>query len=268
MASENAQKQRSKRAESASENTQHGRRGSRGRAPAEVPEVFAEVLAGYVGALAAAPLSGQTRRTYASKVRQYLVWLAGADLDGDPLGAPHGRDWAVRDYRGYLQSVLKRSPATISNALAAVDDFYSRRGLGPARARRAELPAAAPRALTGKAQIRYLRAVQACDSSRDRALALVPFTPAPGLPRRWRLTSRTFACRPARGCCGSLARGSGCGGPVHPRLREALADWLRERREWAGVGTAVAVFQPPRSAAELERRPRCDHGDRRASRVG
>ena len=89
------------------------------------------------------------------------MWLAGADLDGDPLGAADGRDWAVRDYRGYLQSVLKRSPATINNALAAVDDFYSRRGLGPARARRAELPAAAPRALTGKAQIRYLRAVQA-----------------------------------------------------------------------------------------------------------
>jgi len=42
----------------------------------------------------------------------------------------------VRDYRIHLQAVLKRSPATINNALAAVDDCYTRRGLG-ARGRRA-----------------------------------------------------------------------------------------------------------------------------------
>jgi hypothetical protein len=50
-----------------------------------------------------------------------------------------------------------------------------RRGLGPARAKRAEIPDAAPRALGEWAQIRYLRAVQACSSPRDSALALVPF---------------------------------------------------------------------------------------------
>jgi len=249
VASENAQKQRSKRAESASENTQHGRRGSRGRAPADVPKVFAEVLAGYVGALAAAPLSGQTRRTYASKVRQYLVWLAGADLDGDPLGAPDGRDWAVRDYRGYLQSVLKRSPATINNALAAVDDFYSRRGLGPARARRAELPAAAPRALTGKAQIRYLRAVQACDSSRDRALALVPFYAGTRIAETVALDVEDVRLSARKGMLRVLGKGQRLREvPVHPRLREALADWLRERREWAGVGDSRALFLNRRGA--------------------
>jgi len=55
-----------------------------------------------------------------------------------------------------------------------VDDFYIRRGLGAAAAKRAEIPDAAPRALEAKAQIRYLRAVQARLSARDRALALVP----------------------------------------------------------------------------------------------
>jgi site-specific recombinase XerD len=132
------------------------------------------VLDAYVAALVAAPLAAQSRRTYASKVRQFLVWLAGAEVDGDPRGAADARDWAVRDYRGYLQGVLKRSPATINGALAAVDDFYTRRGLGPAKAKRAEVSVAAPRALGPKAQIRYLRAVQACGSPRDRALALVP----------------------------------------------------------------------------------------------
>jgi integrase len=74
-----------------------------------------------------------------------------------------------------LQAVLKRKPATVNNALAAVDDLYIRRGLGPANAKRMEIPKAAPRALDRRAQIRYLRAVQACSSPRDLALALVPF---------------------------------------------------------------------------------------------
>ncbi|MGB0091739.1 MAG: hypothetical protein WBP81_04310 [Solirubrobacteraceae bacterium] len=44
----------------------------------------------YVAALASAPLAAHTRRTYASKVRQYLVWLAGAEVDGDPLASAEG----------------------------------------------------------------------------------------------------------------------------------------------------------------------------------
>jgi len=80
--------------------------------------------------------------------------------------------------------VLKRSNSTIDNALAAVDDFYTRRGLGPAKAARLELPAQAPRALTGKAVLRWLRAASAVDSSRDRALALTPADTRPrsGVP--------------------------------------------------------------------------------------
>ena len=81
----------------------------------------------------------------------------------------------MRDYRTHLQALLKRSPATINNALAAVDDFYIRRSLGPASAARVEIATAAPRALDKRALIRYLRAVQARPSPRDQALALVPF---------------------------------------------------------------------------------------------
>jgi Phage integrase, N-terminal SAM-like domain len=103
----------------------------RGTAPVALPAPYAAVLEDYTATLQSAPLSDQTRRTYASKVRQFLAWLAGADLDADPLASAAGRDWAVRDYRTHLQAVLKRSPATINNALAAVDDLYIRRGLGP-----------------------------------------------------------------------------------------------------------------------------------------
>jgi len=34
----------------------------------------------------------------------------------------------VRDYRTQLQAVLKRKPASASNALAAIDDLYVRGG--------------------------------------------------------------------------------------------------------------------------------------------
>lgn len=243
MASENAQNLASDRVGSASENAGEGRLGRRGRAPADVPEGLAEVLASYVTALSSAPLSAQTRRTYVSKARQYLVWLAGAEVDGDPLGAEDGRDWAVRDYRGYLQSVLKRSPATINNALAAVDDFYTRRGLGPARAKRAEVPAAAPRALGAKAQIRYLRAVQACGSTRDRALGLVPFYAGTRIAETVALDVDDVRLSARKGVLRVVGKGQREREvPIHPQLRAALAAWLDERRAWPDASESEALF--------------------------
>lgn len=103
-------------------------------------------------------------------------------VGADPLVAQvrctqvqHERPNALRDYRTHLQAVVKRSPATINNALAAVDDLYISRGLGPASAARVEIAATAPRALDQRTQLRYLREVQRCPSPRDQALALVPF---------------------------------------------------------------------------------------------
>jgi hypothetical protein len=58
--------------------------------PADLPEALGEVLAGYVTALASAPLSAQSRRTYASKVRQYLVWLASAEVTAIRSATPPG----------------------------------------------------------------------------------------------------------------------------------------------------------------------------------
>jgi len=58
--------------------------------------------------------------------------------------------------------VLKRKSATVNNALAAVDDLYIRRGLGPASAARAELPRTAPKALSTRTAVRFLREAQKC----------------------------------------------------------------------------------------------------------
>ena len=211
--------------------------------PVELVGTYASVLDSYIGALASAPLSDQTRRTYVSKVRQFLAWLAGAESNGDALGTANGRDWAVRDYRGYLQAVLKRSPATVNNALAAVDDFYIRRGLGPASAKRADIPPAAPRALTDRAQLRYLRAVQACSSSRDRALALVPFYAGTRIAEMVALDLDDVRLSARKGVLRVLGKGDRVREvPIHPQLRKALTEWLDERDDWVGVPDSVALF--------------------------
>ena len=131
--------------ETTSENTEPDQRRRPGATSITLSDAHRQVLAGYLAVLARAPLSAETVRTYTSKVRQYLAWLAIAEPDGDPMAQAQARDWAVRDYRSHLLGDLKRKPATINNALAAIDDFYTRLGLGPANAARLDLPDQAPK---------------------------------------------------------------------------------------------------------------------------
>ena len=114
--------------------------------PSELPLEFAAALAGYERALRAAPLAEMTRRKYAARVRGYLTWLAathdpaggaadhswsGGVWSGEgPLEDAAARDGAVRDWQAYAKTVARHRPATINNTLAAVDDFYTRRGPG------------------------------------------------------------------------------------------------------------------------------------------
>ena len=243
MATENTNLRRPPGAPTTTENTTGpvGRR--RGRAAIALSAPYIEVLDRYAAALRTAPLSEQTRRTYASKVRQFLAWLAAADLDEDPLADADGRDWAVRDYRTHLQAVLKRSPATVNNALAAVDDFYIRRGLGPASAARIQITAAAPRALDQRAQLRYLREVQRCPSPRDQALALVPFYAGVRISEIVALDVDDIARSARKGVLRILGKGQRVRHvPIHPQLRSALAGWLDERDDWPGAKNSPALF--------------------------
>jgi len=201
------------------------------------------VLEAYVAALARAPLADQTRRTYASKVRQYLAWLDGAQTDGDPLNTADGRDWAVRDYRTHLQAVLKRRPATVNSALAAVDDLYIRRHLGPANANRVELTNSAPRALSQRAQLRYLRAVQASPSPRDQSIALVAFYAGARISEIVALDTDDIGLSARKGTLRIYGKGERVREvPVHPQLRTTLAGWLDERPSWPGAEQSPALF--------------------------
>jgi site-specific recombinase XerD len=247
MTSENAHPPPPQNPESGSENTTAppGRR--RGGTPTALPVPLGAILDGYTTALDRAPLSLASRRTYASKVRQYLAWLAATttagEVDGDPLSQPRARDWAVRDYRTHLLTTAKRAPATVNNALAAIDDFYTRRGLGPATAQRADLPTTAPRALDQRATLRWLRAVDACTSPRDRALAAIPFYAGARIAETVALDIDDVRISARKGTLRLLGKGTK---PrevqLHPQLRDDLGHWLAERPGWAGADTSPALF--------------------------
>lgn len=203
----------------------------------------ATALTGYQQALHAAPLSAETIRTYTSKVRGYLTWLASADVAGDPLTQARARDWAVRDYRNWLVTAAKHAPRTINTALAAIDDFYTRRGLGPAAADRLTLPAQAPRALDAKTALRWLRAIQACPAPRDRVLALLPFYAGLRIGETVALDTGDVRLSARKGSLRVRGKGATVRDlPLHPQLRTDLRTWLDERSGWPGAGASSALL--------------------------
>ncbi len=181
------------------------------------------------------PLDGDTVRVYRSRVGRFMAWLSQADVDGKPLDEPAARDWAVRDYRTYLLTVARRKPSTVNAHLTAIDDFYRRRGVGPAAARREEIPKAAPRALDHRDQKRWLRAAEQA-APRDKALAHVGFYGGLRIAEIVAL-DRDDIRKSARK--GHLVVRYGKGGryrevPLHPALLTTLDDWLKARARFPG----------------------------------
>ncbi len=98
------------------------------------------------------------------------------------------------------------------------DDFYTRRGLGPAVARREAMPRQAPKALSQREVVRYLRAVEHCGCARDTVVALLPLT--------------------------------------RPELRTALTTWLEQRPAWPGAAASPALLLNRRGARLSDRSAR------------
>jgi integrase/recombinase XerC len=197
----------------------------------------------YTAQLSAAPLSAETRRTYASKTRQYLAWLPAAVVDGDPLTNPAARDQAVAGWRAYLVTAANQAPATVNNALAAVDDFYARRGMGRATVERTSVPSKAPRSLTRSAQLRWLRAVESDSSTRDRALAGLPFYAGARIGETVRLDTSDLAASGHRGVLRIHGNGDRIREiPIHPSLQADIGHWLADRARWPGADTNPALF--------------------------
>jgi integrase/recombinase XerC len=137
----------------------------------EVPGgAHVDELAAFVLWLHPRQLASTTKAGYAERVDKYLRWLTAYAPQADPLTTPHGRDWAVRDYRAHMLTVAKHTPGTVATTLAAVAVFYNSVGLGGVVVERPELARRAPRALSPAEQRRLLREAEHCGSTRDRAI--------------------------------------------------------------------------------------------------
>jgi integrase len=246
VTSENPVRAGSQPPESASENTERPRRGAR---PTPLPAEFAGFLTDYAAVLEEVPLSADTRRTYVSRVRMYLAWLASPAgkrrFKDDPLTSPRARDWAVRDYRLYLlrDADPKRSVRYCNNALAALDDFHARLGLGKACIGRDDLPRTAPRALDEHAQIRWLRAIEAWPHPRDRLLALLPFYAGLRIGDAVALDLTDVRTSARTGVLIVYGKGGKIREvPIHPALRAPITSWLGERPAWKNASLEKALF--------------------------
>ena len=134
-----------------------------------------KVLGRYERWLARQPLASRTRDAYSAQVRGFVNWLAGSEHGGAALIEAHVRDWAVRDYKRHVKASKRWSPASVNQALAGIDNFYRCVGIGRPEVPREDLAQVAPQALAEGEQRAFLRAVEACPSARDRAIATVLF---------------------------------------------------------------------------------------------
>ena len=70
----------------------------------------------------------------------YLGWLGDREDSAGALSDQTGSDWAVRDYKRFLKKERLQSPASVNQALAAIDNFYRSRNMGRPSVKREPLP--------------------------------------------------------------------------------------------------------------------------------
>jgi integrase/recombinase XerC len=204
-------------------------------------------------------LSERTRLAYVDGVKRFLAWVSdpATVLDhGNPLTDPVAKRWAVSDWRSAAvrgtikaRGGAKYAPATIRATLEALNDFYTRLGLGGLPAEEAKRPAMAkkaPVALRGEVRRRSDRVLHTWADARDRAvLGLLRYA---GL-RKSEVVALDVDDVPMSARKGDI-RILGKGEKLrfvkmHPVLRGYLTDWLEVRRASPGA-EGPALFLAPR----------------------
>ena len=189
-------------------------------------------LSAYEVWLARQPLADNTRRAYLLQVRQYGAYLATrVSPYGNPLRDPFARDYAVRDYKTYVQTEGKVRPSSVNLALAAIDHFYQFLGLDQPRVKREDLPQQSPRSLKPEEQKAFLRAVERTSTVRDQAIARLLFYMGVRLGECAALDVDDVRVSARKGLV--IVR-SGKGDtyrevPLNADVRETLRTWLKER---------------------------------------
>jgi len=189
------------------------------------------LLATYRAWLGSQALATRSREAYAAQVAAFLAWLASSEYEGRALSDPHVRDWAVRDYKRHAKTEARWAPASVNQALAAIDNFYRSLGAGRPEVPREDLPQLAPRALEEDEQRRFLRAVEASPSPRDRAIATFFFYTALRLSELADLELVDVSVTARRGMV-RVRAGKGDTYrevPLNSACRKALDEWSQAR---------------------------------------
>ncbi len=221
------------------------------------------MVAKYRSWLRRQPLAGRSREAYLAQVSGFVSWLASSEHGGQALGAESVRDWAVRDYKRYLKKSRRLAPASVNQALAAIDNFYRSLGQGRPEVKREDLPRTAPRSLTGAEQRRFLRAVAARPSARDRAIGTVFFYTGLRLAELTELDIADLSMSARRGRLRVRSgKGDACREvPLNSACRASLDEWLEERAaqlsglaEAAGPGTGTEALWLSRTGDPMSAR--------------
>jgi site-specific recombinase XerD len=231
-----------------SSTSKRGKTTSDNRKQVALPLTSAElgrVITGYEHWLGRQPLSPNTRRTYLGRVSQYCAYLkASSNNYGNPLSDPHARDYAIRDFKSHLKKSCKAKPTSVNLTLAALDNLYLFLGLGRPNVRREDLPKEAPKALEPEEQKQFMRAVERCGSTRDRAIALLLFYTALRIGECANLNTEDIALSARKG---KITVRAGKGDvyrevALNTEVREGLAAWLAERRQRFPNQEEAALF--------------------------
>ncbi len=204
------------------------------RAPKTAPQEAVDVdalLATYRAWLARQALATRSHEAYAAQVARFLGWLVSSEHGARALSDPHVRDWAVRDYKRHVKTEARWAPSSVNQALAAIDNFYRSLGAGRPEVPREDLPQLAPRALAEGEQRRFLRAVEASPSARDRAIATVFFYTALRLSELADLELADVSVTARRGMV-RVRAGKGDAYrevPLNSACRKALDEWSQAR---------------------------------------
>jgi len=202
------------------------------------------VLAGYGAWLKLQPLAARSREAYLAQVRDFVTWLAGSEHGAKALADQHVRDWAVRDYKRFAKTTKRWGPASVNQALAAIDNFYRSLGAGRPDVAREELAQTAPRALDEAEQRTFLRFVAASPSARDRAIATVFFYTGLRLSELAALDMTDVAISARRGRV-TIRTGKGDAYrevPLNSACRTAVEEWFTARtKQLAALAAAAAA---------------------------
>jgi integrase/recombinase XerC len=140
----------------------------------------------------------------------------------------------------------------VNKALAAIDNFCQWKGLGAAQSSdgrkvaRHDIPRRAPKALEPRARTRYVRAVEACDSARDRLMALLPLYAGLRVSEVAGLDLEDITISARKASLRIVGKGTKVRMvPVNPQLRTAMQNYLAVRGNEPGALFSTRIGTRP-----------------------